>query len=252
LGRLESDWQALYSAWHRRSYLQTDPLILVLEQAPQDREAVAFLVSCLALGRVKAIQDFAKGLLTRLGSPVVPALLDLTPKQAEEVAGPSPYRFFSKSRLARWLLALGKVLKTHRTLENAFSLGVLRTQDPWERLEAFAALFHEEGDIGILVPKPEAGGAFKRLNLFLRWMVRHDEVDPGGWTVLSPRDLLVPVDTHVLAWAKGAGVTLRKQADRRACEEITAFFRTLEPEDPLRWDFSLTRSAMLGVDHSGL
>ena len=231
--------------------MPTDPLILVLEQAPQDREAAAFLVSCLALGRVKAIQDFASGLLTRLGSPVVSALQNLSPRQADEVAGPLPYRFFSKPRLARWLLTLGKVLKTYGTLENAFSLGVSRTQDPWERLEIFAALFHQEGDIGILVPRPEAGGAFKRLNLFLRWMVRQDEVDPGGWTVLSPRDLLVPVDTHVLAWARGAGVTRRKQADRRTCEEITAFFRSLEPEDPLRWDFSLTRSAMFGADHSG-
>jgi len=81
----------------------------------------------------------------------------------------------------------------------------------------------------------------KRLHLFLRWMVRRDEVDPGGWESVTPARLIVPLDTHMHRIALRLGLTSRKQANLRTAGEITAAFRALERDDPVRYDFCLTR-----------
>ena len=92
-----------------------------------------------------------------------------------------------------------------------------------------------------LVTAPRDGSACKRLFLFLKWMVRHDDVDPGGWTVISPRRLIMPTDTHIHAISLRLGLTKRKQADLKAAVEITGALARLCPDDPTRYDFVLTR-----------
>lgn len=228
------DLEALYQRWHDPQYLGTDPLVLVREAPAADREVVAFLMSCLAVGRASHIVKAGRDLLSRLGSP-----LDLGGTTA--LSG-FQYRFFSQGRVEALVGAVGRVVDRHGSLEGAWrSTGA----QGWEALEAFAALFRSPGeDLGILVPVEGSGGAHKRLNLFLRWMVRQDALDPGGWTALRPADLFMPVDTHVLQWARAEGLTQRKLADRRACLEITEALRTVCPDDPLRYDFAITRAGM--------
>ncbi|HOX23780.1 MAG TPA: DUF2400 family protein, partial [Elusimicrobiales bacterium] len=81
----------------------------------------------------------------------------------------------------------------------------------------------------------------KRWNLYFRWMVRKDAVDPGGWNKIPPSSLIVPLDTHMQRIAKLLGLTKRKQADMKTALEITAAFAAVRPEDPVRYDFCLTR-----------
>lgn len=97
-----------------------------------------------------------------------------------------------------------------------------------------------------LVPSPCKGSACKRLNLFMRWMVRRDEVDPGGWSGVPPSKLVVPLDTHMFRICSTMGLTRRKQADLRTAREITDRFREIAPGDPVRYDFALTRLGMRG------
>ncbi len=92
-----------------------------------------------------------------------------------------------------------------------------------------------------LVTSPKDGSACKRLFLYLKWLVRSDEVDPGGWNVISPRELVVPTDTHMHRIAGLLGLTTRKTADLRTAIEITEGFREICPEDPTKYDFVLTR-----------
>jgi uncharacterized protein (TIGR02757 family) len=75
----------------------------------------------------------------------------------------------------------------------------------------------------------------------LRWMVRKDRVDPGGWSGIPAAKLLIPLDTHMHKIATGLGATKRKAADMRTVVEITEAFGRLAPEDPVRYDFALTR-----------
>ena len=202
---------------------------------------VAFVVSCLTLGRASLATKACRDLLGRVGSPVTERLREPRASWREELDG-FVYRFFSADSVEALLRGVGAVLRRHGTLEAAWqSTG----QNGWPALEAFSNLFRIPGaDLGVLVPVAGSAGAAKRLNLFLRWMVRRDEIDVGRWSVPSPADLFMPVDTHVLQWARAQGLTEFKTADRRACLEITAALRALVPDDPLRYDFAITRAGM--------
>ena len=95
-----------------------------------------------------------------------------------------------------------------------------------------------------LVPSPIGGSAFKRLNLYLRWMVRKDNVDPGGWIGISKSKLIIPLDTHMYRISFGLGFTARKQADIKTALEITDALRKFDEKDPVKYDFALTRLGM--------
>jgi uncharacterized protein (TIGR02757 family) len=108
----------------------------------------------------------------------------------------------------------------------------------------------EDGAL-FLLPSPRSGGACKRLNLFLRWMIRSaDRVDLGLWPEVRPAQLVIPLDTHVVRLSRYLGLTQRKASDWRTAEDITESLRELDPVDPLKYDFSLTRLGILG-DCSG-
>ncbi|MRR38115.1 DUF2400 family protein, partial [bacterium] len=104
------------------------------------------------------------------------------------------------------------------------------------------------GSTSSLIPDPGRKSACKRLHLYLRWMVRSDEIDPGVWTGISPDSLVVPLDTHMFRISGALGLTSRSQADEKAAREITAGFRKICPGDPVRYDFSLTRLGILGLN----
>jgi uncharacterized protein (TIGR02757 family) len=117
----------------------------------------------------------------------------------------------------------------------------------WDALGRFACELLSCGGLGAchLIPDPERGSACKRLLLYLRWMVRHDVVDPGGWEGVSAAKLVVPLDTHMFRLCRAMGFVTRKQASARAALEATAAFRRVMPDDPVRYDFALTR---LGIN----
>jgi uncharacterized protein (TIGR02757 family) len=97
-----------------------------------------------------------------------------------------------------------------------------------------------------LFPSPQSGSACKRLNMYLRWMVRKkDGIDLGVWENVPVFKLVIPVDTHVARIARNIGLTRRTTVDWRMSEEITLNLRRFDPADPVRYDFSLCRSGMV-------
>jgi uncharacterized protein (TIGR02757 family) len=94
---------------------------------------------------------------------------------------------------------------------------------------------------GHLVALPEKGSACKRMNLFLRWMARKDRVDPGGWNGIPLSKLIIPLDTHMHRISLALNLTKRKQANMAAALEITSGFKKIVPDDPVKYDFALTR-----------
>jgi uncharacterized protein (TIGR02757 family) len=96
------------------------------------------------------------------------------------------------------------------------------------------------------LPSPRDGSACKRWLMLLRWMVRRDEVDPGGWTHLSPGDLVIPLDTHTGRISRLLGLTRRANADWAAAEEVTQALGRLDPADPVRFDFALAHLGISG------
>ncbi len=98
-----------------------------------------------------------------------------------------------------------------------------------------------------LLVRPADGSACKRLNMFLRWVVRPDDgLDLGLWPEVSTRRLIVPLDTHSSRVARALGFTHRTTTDWRTAEEVTAALRRYDPDDPVRYDFALCHVSMSG------
>jgi len=96
-------------------------------------------------------------------------------------------------------------------------------------------------------PRPSAGSACKRLNLFLRWMVRQDAIDLGVWTTISPARLVVPLDTHVIRLGRCLKLTRYASPGWKMAADITAALRAIDPHDPVRYDFSLCHVGMMNA-----
>jgi uncharacterized protein (TIGR02757 family) len=98
-----------------------------------------------------------------------------------------------------------------------------------------------------LLPSPRKGSACKRMNLFLRWMVRSEDIDFGIWDNIPPNKLVIPLDTHIARISKCLGLTRRASADWKMAEEITGALREFDPEDPLKYDFALCHHGISGL-----
>ncbi|HEY5996882.1 MAG TPA: TIGR02757 family protein, partial [Candidatus Deferrimicrobiaceae bacterium] len=186
----------------------------------------------------------------------------LSPSPHDCLAGPRPvpasrtealrHRFISPDGVHRFLLAVRSAYLEYGSLERLYLSG-MREGDARGNLTRFLSFFRTAwGDPlpaqrNFLFPDPRLGSACKRHHLFLRWMVRSgDGVDLGIWSSVSPSTLLVPVDTHMARLARAIGLTGRATADWRTAEEITAAFRAIRPDDPVRYDYALTRIGILG------
>jgi uncharacterized protein (TIGR02757 family) len=133
-----------------------------------------------------------------------------------------------------------RVLKEYGSLNECFVSGISRTDDTvMPALDVFLGKLKCTG--GYLIPLPHKGSACKRMHLYLRWMVRKDAVDPGGWKGISPAQLIVQLDTHMANIGVSLGMTRRKSANGAMALDITNAFRRISPDDPVKYDFALTR-----------
>jgi len=221
---------------------------------PLDAEAAAFLAASFAFGGVLQIGTFLGRLLGVLSPSPHAALTDAAPVRRRALAGLS-HRFISSEGVYRFLRCVRAAYLEHGSLERFYAAG--RTGDPPELrrdLGRFLGGLRDRWGPGLererdfLFPRPERGSACKRHNLFLRWVVRGpDGVDLGLWNAVSPRDLVVPLDTHMGRMGVALGLTRRKTPDWKMAEEITASLRLACPEDPVKFDYPLTRLGILGV-----
>ena len=209
-----------------------------------DREVTALLSALFAYGNVTSMGAFLDSLLGALGpSPFETLRTGALPKRLPL------YRFQRSADVRAALRAVGAVLSEHGGLEAAFSMTAGGAE---EKLEAFANLLRRKArssSPGVLhlLPLPSDGSACKRWWMFLRWVVRPDDgVDLGLWTCLSPRDLRIPVDTHVARIAFALGLVNRSTADRAFSIMLTESLRAFCPQDPTRYDFALAHLGILG------
>lgn len=230
----------LYSQYNRREYVHPDPLeFLYNYDDVADREIVGLVASSLAYGRVAQILRSVSTALERMPSPSR-FLRGSTRPGLHATFDGFKHRFSTGSELAELLYGAKMAIKRHGSLHACFTAGMNDDDETvTPALERFVGNLAKAKSS--LVPRPSLGSSCKRLHLYLRWMVRKDDVDPGGWNNVCPSKLVVPLDTHMHKLSRAMGLTRRKQADRRTAEEITTAFRTVAPDDPVRYDFALTR-----------
>ncbi len=241
---------AFYAKYHNRAYLGRDPVsLLYAYDRPTDREVAGLLVACLAYGRVASIVAKARLALEPLGARPAERLVETSPAQIRRAYRGFRHRFARGEHISTLLTGIRRVIRRHGSLMERFAALAATHEGEPSYARPLADLVGEidpDSTCGHLLPDPARGSAAKRLHLYLRWMVRRDAIDPGGWDALSPRRLTIPLDVHMHRAGLAMGATRRRTADARAAEEITAAFRVIAPEDPVRYDFSLTHASIRG------
>ncbi len=236
--------ERLRRKYDSRDYVHPDPVeMLYPYQDSADREIVGLIASCLAYGRVGQILKSAESLLDIMGSPRR-FVEESTCSQMHHLLRGFKHRFTRADQIVDLLCRVRAVLKEYGSLCECFVSGMSSQDDSLvPALTAFATKLGDSSAQGFsLVPSPLDGSACKRLNLYLRWMVRKDNVDMGDWANAVPQSrLIIPLDTHMHWICRNLGLTDRKQADFRAAIEVTEGFRHFDAEDPVRYDFALSR-----------
>jgi uncharacterized protein (TIGR02757 family) len=237
-----------YREMNRAEFIHPDPLEFVWRyKSATDREVVGLIAACLAYGNVNQILKSVEKVLAPMGKSPAAWLRNTPPAEIKKALLKFKHRFTTGAEMAVFLLNIKRALEKYGSLEKLFLAGY-REGEPTveEALYRFINAFNSQACAPTLTPCPEHKSSFKRINLFLRWMVRKDAVDPGVWTGVSPAKLLIPLDTHMRQVSMKMGLTKRKDTSMKTAVEITAFFSGVAPEDPVKYDFALTRAGIRG------
>jgi uncharacterized protein (TIGR02757 family) len=244
----------------------TDPIHIVRRfRSDEDREVVGFCAASLAFGRVASVLQSIESLLRVMGPAPAAFVRGFDLRRDGPPLEPLVHRWIRGKDLAALMLILQRMLRESGSIEQFFLAGDdAASPDVSAALDAFSRRALEtdlrsvygrpkrlphrtRSGVCYFFPRPSAGSACKRLNLFLRWMVRKDEIDLGVWKRVPPSRLVVPLDTHVIRVGKCLRLTKYLSPGWKMAAEITASLRALEPEDPVRYDFSLCHIGMMNA-----
>jgi len=252
LVKLKDVLERLYARYNHRDLIKPDPLQFVYRyDNPSDMEVAALLAADLAYGRVEQIQKSLTNLFERMGESPYAFVRGFGKVERKKLSG-FKHRFTTDQDISDLLMLLKKVLDRYAGIEEFFIQGY----NPVDRnivpalskfcdslLDMYAAEHNGKTTHGLkyLLVNPAKGSACKRLNLFLRWMVRDDDVDTGLWKRIDKAKLIVPVDVHMGRLCKILGLYNRKAVSLPTAIKITEGFAEIEPADPVKYDFALSR-----------
>jgi uncharacterized protein (TIGR02757 family) len=254
---LATSLHELYHEYNRDDSV-TDPVHLVRPfPSPGDREIAGFCAGALAFGRVASVINSIETLLRILGPKPAEFVRAFDPAQPHPDLRAMVHRWTRGEDLAALLWILRQMLEQSGSIERFFTDGLRDDdEDVGPALESFSERAMQldirraygrvprRPGVCYFFPRPSRGSACKRLNLFLRWMVRQDAIDPGGWRAVAPSKLVVPLDTHVIRLGQCLRLTRYTSPGWRMAADITASLRRLDPDDPVRFDFSLCHLGM--------
>jgi uncharacterized protein (TIGR02757 family) len=259
--RLRPALDALYESFDHVTSA-TDPVHVVRRYPdPADREVVGFVAAGLAFGRVASVLQSIESLLAAMGPHPAAFVRAFEPGRDRGPIEPLVHRWIRGRDLVALLLVLRHMLRASGSIEEFFLEGDdPASPDVGPALESFSrrALAVDVREaygrgpapkpgVAYFFSRPSSGGACKRLNLYLRWMVRRDAIDLGVWTRVPPSRLIVPLDTHVIRLGRCLRLTRYSSPGWRMAADITASLRAIDPADPIRYDFSLCHVGMMSA-----
>jgi uncharacterized protein (TIGR02757 family) len=222
-------------------------------QDSRDKEFAAFLCSVLAYGRISQVKKSIHSILDPMGDNPVEFLIQTHKKNLRSITHNWRHRFNTSNDMFVFLKTMQSIYSKHKTLENYIQ--PQKQPNTFELLKTIYQKFYKaipsqlkyKKSFDFFVPNPELNSASKRMNLFLKWMVRSEFPDLGLWKSYEPSKLIVPLDTHIYKQAVSLGWTRRSTADLTTALEITEKLRELDPKDPTRFDFALCHLGIRGT-----
>jgi uncharacterized protein (TIGR02757 family) len=253
LDRLYREFDRLDSA--------SDPVHIVRRYTdPADREIAGFVAAGLAFGRVAGLMQSIERLLVCMSPAPAAWVRAFEPARDGGALEPLAHRWTRGRDFVALVWILRHMLERSGSIEGFFVEGIdPAASDVGTALESFSTRARaidlrpayrrrpRSPGVHFFFPRPSGGSACKRLNLFLRWMVRRDAVDLGVWTRVPASALVVPLDTHIIRVGRCLGLTRYKSPGWRMAAEITASLREINPADPVRYDFALCHVGMHGL-----
>jgi uncharacterized protein (TIGR02757 family) len=257
---IQATLDALYAS-RSGQHLENDPLSFCHRYTdPADREIAAVVASSFAYGSIVIILRTLESIFAEMGGSPRSYVETFDPQAGLHTFSGFKHRFNDGRDLCALLLGLRQMLEQTGSIQSFFLRGHnAADSDVSGSLNRYTAralsldysnvfgdnVIPPDSYFPFLFPAPSSGSACKRLCMMLRWLVRPaDGVDLGIWDSVSPSQLIIPVDTHISRISRYLGLTNRKAADWRMAQEITASLRGLDPDDPVKYDFSL---AHLGI-----
>jgi len=243
--------EMMYGECNRKERLKRDPLAIVVQYEDSlDREIVGLVCSTLAFGKVDLILDACSRALAPLGAHPAARLGAMSDSDIEAAWAGFQYRFCFPRDMIALMKAARDAIQVHGSLQAMFNSYESGEESILGALGGFVRALRAYGLRPNLLPDPSDGSACKRLLLFLRWMVRKDDIDPGGWDKVSPSRLIAPLDVHMARLCRERLLFIpRRRASAsptmKEALEVTRCFALYSPEDPVKYDFALTRP---GID----
>jgi uncharacterized protein (TIGR02757 family) len=252
---LEQKLNFHYKAFDK-SKLTPDPLeFLHLYKDERDIEVIGFIASIFAYGNIKQIINSLERIRRIIKNTPFDYVFNFSTIDHEDFRG-LKYRFYTEEDILNLFLAMNHVYRNYGSLKYLF----LTNYQPEERnLKNSISKFSNrlidiikketnQHDVSrgvkFMFPLHKKGSAYKRMNLFLRWMIRKDELDFGIWNEIPPSKLVIPVDTHIAKICKSLQLTSRKVVNWEMAEEITEKLKKYDPSDPVKYDFALCHIGM--------
>ncbi|MDI6800731.1 MAG: TIGR02757 family protein [Thermodesulfovibrionales bacterium] len=258
---LKQTLDRLYNTYNFKERILHDPIEFPHEyKRPEDIEVSGFIASCFAYGRVDLFKPVVRKVLSIMGKSPHDFLLGFNLKKRRHLFSGIKYRFNENEDILCLFYLLSKTLKRHGSMEVLFKKGY---KDADANIgEGLGGLIHgllavdtspvygeNIRPVGFLqfFPLPEKGSACKRMNLFLRWMIRDRDIDFGIWEGIPKSKLIIPLDTHIARISKCLGFTRRSSQDWKMAVEITESLKKFDSEDPLKYDFALCHQGISRV-----
>ena len=235
--------------WLARRYSQAD-----------DREIAAFIAAALVFGRVQSVLNSVHGMLQVMGPSPAGFVRSFDAARDRHCFKHLVHRWTNGADFAALVWILHQMLAQRGSIEGFFIDGLADDAvDVGAALQSFStralaldvsAIYgrkRPKPGVAYFFSRPSSGGACKRLNLFLRWMVRHDQVDLGVWKNVRPGQLIVPLDTHVIRVGQCLRLTTLRSPGWRMAADITASLRAIDPVDPVKFDFAICHLGMMNA-----
>ena len=233
-----------YAEYSRSEYfIETDPIqIPKIFDKKEDIEISGFLTASIAWGQRRSIIKNARKLMQVMDYAPYEFICNASEKEMGSIS--FTHRTFNSYDCAYFIRSIANIYRNHGGLENLFASAYRESGNMFSAIVRWRQVFTElpaEKRVMRHIPDMTKGSAAKRINMFLRWMVRSQEkgVDFGLWKSVKPSELYLPLDVHCARRGRTLGLLTRKQNDRKAVEEITERLREFCPEDPAKYDFAL-------------
>ncbi len=250
----------LYKGYDFKERLRHDPIEFPHRYSdPLDIEVTGFISSQFAYGKISIFKPFIERMLVSFGKSPYEFMSNFNLKKDSKHLEGTSYRFSSEKDILCLIYMMNTAIKEWGSLRGLFYYNYYENGEEIGRaISGFNRFFlsikttpvYRENikphGLRHFFPLPEKGSACKRMNLFLRWMVRRRDIDFGIWDRIHPSKLIIPLDTHIARIARCLGLTKRRASDWKTASEITESLRSLDSEDPLKYDFVLCHYGISG------